>query len=46
MLAAQDRIMAPPSEAERETLRDLLARVVYANDARATRSSSRAMPKG
>jgi adenylate cyclase len=40
MLTAQDRIMAPLSEAERETLRDLLARVVYANDARAGPSSS------
>ena len=33
ILAAQDRIMAPLSQTERETLRDLLARVVHANEA-------------
>ena len=38
LLASQDRIMAPLSEAERETLRDLLARVVLANEAKSSQS--------
>jgi len=34
IMAAQDRIMAPLSEADRETLRGLLARIVHANEAK------------
>jgi DNA-binding MarR family transcriptional regulator len=41
ILAAQDRIMAPLSDAERETLRDLLARLVHANEARSSPKSDR-----
>ena len=41
VIAAQDRLMAPLSEHERETLKDLLARVIKASAVHAVRDDGR-----
>jgi hypothetical protein len=35
LIVAQDRLMAPLSDQERETLKDLIRRVIEADDSRA-----------
>ena len=46
ILAVRDRVMAPLSEGERETLRDLLARVISANELKNCNSSGHRSNRG